>query len=89
MELLAVPASLFFPAASGKKRSLLDEPNLLRLSQVSCDEFRLRAPGVYGPLEPIKSPTQRGAVASDLRREQGHAGPEEPGLHPGNEQGEP
>ena len=56
------------------------------MSQVSCDEFRLRTPGVHYPLQPIEGPAQGGAVAGPLRREESHAGPEDAGVHPGDEQ---
>jgi len=56
------------------------------MSQVSCDEFRLRAPTVQRLLQPIEGPAQGGVVAGDLRRKEGHAGPEDSGLHPRDEQ---
>ena len=58
------------------------------MSQVSCDEFRLRTPGVHRSLQPIEGPAQCGVVRGDLRREEGHAGPEDSGVHPRDEQGQ-
>lgn len=56
------------------------------MSQVSCNEFCLRRPGIHLPLEPIEGGTQRGVVAGDLRGKEGHAGPEDSGVHPRDEQ---
>jgi len=60
------------------RSSVLEEQNLLRMSQVSCDEFRLRAPRIDLPLQSVERPPQRGVVARERRREEGHRGPEEP-----------
>ena len=47
--LLAPPgASLFFQAQAWGKRSVLDGPSSMGMSQVSCGKFGLRAPVVHG-----------------------------------------
>ena len=56
------------------------------MSQVSCDEFRLRAPGIDLPLHSVERGAEWGVVLRDLRCEQGHAGPEESRLQPRDKQ---
>ena len=42
--------------------ALLEEQNLLRMSQVLGDEFGLGAPGLHLPFEPIEGRAERPAI---------------------------
>ena len=52
-------------------------------------EFRLRAPRIDLSLQAVERLTQRGVIAGERRREEGRRGPEEPGVRPRDEEGQP